>query len=295
VIHQRRALAQQALNMATEVRRKAGFDQKSPICVFDLCDNLGFKVQFVDFSMEGLYMKDQRPIILLSSLRPLPRRVFNCAHEIGHHVFGHGFRVDELCERLTSDRPQSKGFAPEEFLADCFAGFLLMPALGVRQAFVSRGWDVRSTTPLQFFTVACSFGVGYDTLIVHLKSCSIISRQQANALDKSTPKSIREELLGYSIPEPLTIADEHWVLPTIDAEVGQLLLLPDGAEVESDVLVFEEAHPAGWLFRAGRPGITRAQCGKFGWAKFVRVSRREYCGWSRYRHLEQTEDEIENE
>jgi hypothetical protein len=61
------------------------------------------------------------------------------------------------------------------------------------------------------------------------------------------------------------------------------------------VLVFEETHPAGWLFRANRPGITRAQCGKFDWAKFVRVSRREYCGWSRYRHLEQTEDEIEDE
>src|SRR5262245_14997334 len=236
--------------------------------------------------MEGLYVKDQRPTILLSTQRPLPRRVFNCAHEIGHHVFGHGFRVDELCERLAVDRPKSKAFAQEEFLADCFAGFLLMPVLGVRQAFVSRGWDVRLISPLQFFTVACSFGVGYETLIVHSKACNIISQQQADELDKSSPKSIRKKLLGYSTPDPFTIADEHWILPTIDAEVGQLLLLPDGIEVESDVLVFEEAHPAGWLFRAGRPGITRAQCAKFDWAKFVRVSRPKYCGWSRYRHLE---------
>jgi Zn-dependent peptidase ImmA (M78 family) len=295
VIHQRRALAQQALNKAIQIRREVGLDQKSPICVYELCDKLGFKVQFVDFSMEGLYAKVQRPIILLSSLRPLPRRVFNCAHEVGHHAFGHGFRVDELCERLASDRPKSKGFAPEEFLADCFAGFLLMPALGVRQAVASRGWDLSSITPLQLYTVACNFGVGYETLIVHLKACKIISRQQADTLDKFTPKSIREELLGYSTPDPLTIADEHWGLPTIDAEVGQLLLLPHGTEVESNVLIFEETHSAGWLFRAGRPGIARAHCEKFNWAKFVRVSRREYCGLSRYRHLEQTEDEIENE
>jgi Zn-dependent peptidase ImmA (M78 family) len=293
VIHQRRALAQQALNKAIEVRREAGFDQISPICIFDLCDKLGFKVQFVDFSMEGLYVKDQRPTILLSSLRPLPRRIFNCAHEVGHHAFGHGFRVDELCERLSSDRPKNKRFVPEEFLADCFAGFMLMPALGVRQAFVSRGWDMRSTTPLQLFTVACSFGVGYDTLIVHLESCNIISRQQADTLGKFTPILIREKLLGHSFPEPLTIADEHWVMPTIDAEVGQLLLVPDGTEVDRDMLVFEETHPAGWLYRANRPGITRARCGKIDWAKFVRVSRRKYSGRSRYRHLEQAEDEIE--
>lgn len=290
---QRRTLARQALNKSIEVRRKAGLDLKSPICVFDLCDRLEIKVQLVNFSMEGLYIKNQRPTVLLSSLRPLPRRVFTCGHEIGHHVFGHGFRVDELCEELANDRSRSNRFIPEEFLADCFSGFTLMPTVGIHQAFASRKWDVRSATPLQFFTVACGFGVGYETLIVHLRSCDIISQQQASALDKFTPKLIREELLGQPSSEPLIIADENWIMPTIDVEVGHLLLLPGETEVEGDVLNFQEDHRFGRLFQASHPGITRAQCGTLNWAKFVRVSRREYHGWSKYRHLESAGDEDE--
>src|SRR5262245_48455737 len=125
----RRALAQQAMLKSIEVRTAAGRDLKGPICVYALCDDLGVKVRFVDINMEGMYRGGERPNILLSALRPLPRRVFTCAHELGHHVFGHGSTIDMLVEEAEQDGV----FKPREFLVDTFGGFLLMPTVGVRR------------------------------------------------------------------------------------------------------------------------------------------------------------------
>ena len=281
-------MAQQAQQKAIDVRRNAGFDNKSPLCIYGLCDKLNVKVKFVDISMEGIYLREAEPIILLSALRPLPRRIFTCAHELGHHVFGHGSTIDELIGEAKS----SKTFQPEEFLADSFAGFLLMPVLGVRRAFVSRGWDAASATPEQIFTVACSFGVGYETLITHMAyALKIITSSRASLLLKTKPKTIREKVLGHSSSDPLIIADEHWSMPTIDAEVGSLLLLPSGAEAANDTITIEENHPKGCLFKANRPGVVRVYCPDTGWAVFVRVSRYQFIGLSQYRHLEEVEDE----
>ncbi|MFB8788907.1 MAG: ImmA/IrrE family metallo-endopeptidase [Potamolinea sp.] len=286
--NQRQVLAQQAQQKAIDVRRKAGFDHKSPLCIYSLCDKLNVRVKFVDISMEGIYLREAESVILLSALRPFPRRTFTCAHELGHHVFGHGSTIDELIE----DSENSKAFQAEEFLADSFAGFLLMPVLGVRKAFVSRGWDAASATPEQIFTVACSFGVGYETLITHMAySLKMISPLRVNLLLKTKPKTIRENVLGHPSTNSLIIADEHWSMPTIDAEVGSLLLLPTGAEAANDTITFEKNHLKGRLFKANRPGLVRVYCRDTGWAVFVRVSRYQFIGLSQYRHLEEMEDE----
>jgi Zn-dependent peptidase ImmA (M78 family) len=286
--NQRQVLAQEAQQKAIDVRRKAGFDLKSPLCIYGLCDKLNVKVKFVDISMEGMYLREAEPVILLSALRPFPRRTFSCAHELGHHVFGHGSTIDELIEEAKS----SKVFQPEEFLADSVAGFLLMPILGVRKAFVSRGWDAASATAEQIFTVACNFGVGYETLITHMAyALKMITSSRASLLLKTKPKVIREKVLGRPSTNPLIIADAHWSMPTIDAEVGSLLLLPTGAEAANDTITIEEDHPKGRLFKANRPGIVRVYCRDTGWAVFVRVSRYQFIGLSQYRHLEEVEDE----
>ncbi|HAA26436.1 MAG TPA: Zn peptidase [Cyanobacteria bacterium UBA8553] len=286
--NQRQVLAEEAKQKAIDVRRKAGFDLKSPLCIYGLCDKLNVRVKFVDISMEGIYLRDAEPVILLSALRPLPRRTFTCAHELGHHAFGHGSTIDELIE----DSGNSKAFQPEEFLANSFAGFLLMPILGVRKAFVSRGWDAASATPEQIFTVACNFGVGYETLITHMAyALKMISSSRASSLLKTKPKAIREEVLGHPSANPLIVADAHWSMPTIDAEVGSLLLLPTGAEAANETIILEEDHPKGRLFKANRPGIVRVYCRNTGWAVFVRVSRYQFIGLSQYRHLEEVEDE----
>ena len=215
------------MQAAIATRAKAKLDQHGPICIYGLCETLGVTVRFNNINMEGMYQRGAPPRIHLSARRPLPRRAYNCAHELGHHVFGHGSSIDELRE----DAKEHPWEDPKEFLADTFAGFTLMPIMGLRRAFAVRGWTPETATPAQMFTIACDFGVGYSTLLTHLSAgVNMISRSRAAALQRATPKALRADILGALAPEPLIVADRHRAGPTLDAEVKMLLLLPPGTE-----------------------------------------------------------------
>ena len=282
----RTQLAEQALEKSLEVREAYGYDFRSPLCVYELADRAGVKVQFVDdVSMEGVYAALTRPTVLLSSLRPLARRAFTCAHELGHYVFGHGSTIDEL-----RDNVESGTFSPNEFLADTFAGFILMPAQGVKRAFSTRGLAATTATPEHIYTVASSFGVGYETIIGHLEhSLRYIKTPRANILRKSKLPQIRERILGFKTKEHLVIADRHHALGTLDAEVGMLVLLPQGTTMDSDCIEPFKDTPNGTAFRAMCPGLARVYLSSGNWGIVVRVSRKEYAGLAKYRHLEEAD------
>ena len=288
----RRALATQAMQAAAATRAKGKLDQVSPICIYGLCDALGVQVRFNNINMEGMYQRGLPPRIHLSARRPLPRRVYNCAHELGHHVFGHGSSIDELRE----DAKAKPWEDPKEFLADTFAGFILMPIIGLRRAFSIREWTPETATPAQIFAIACEFGVGYATLLTHLSaSVNMLSRRRVTALQRVGPKALRMDILGALTTEPLIVVDRHRSAPTLDAEVQTLLLLPPGAEAAGGGLVFERDLATGRLFRAVKPGIFRVTAED--WAIFVRVAPIQksepygYLGLAQYRHLEEDPDE----
>jgi hypothetical protein len=284
----RRPLAQEALHRAIEVRREAGLDLARPLDIYALCEERGIAVQFVPISMEGLYARGRRPRILLSALRPLARRTFTCAHELGHHAFGHGFTVDELVE----DWRVRTAASPHEFLVQTFAGFLLLPTLGVRRAFTARGWSAAQATPAELFTVACSFGVGYTSLVHHLTySLAMVPRSRADMLLRVPLARVRRDLLGATSPRPLIVVDDHWQLPTLDAEVGTYILLPPCTEVAGDRLAWQADISNGRLFEATKPGITQVLWTDTDRAIFVRVARYQYVGFSMYRHLEDDDDD----
>lgn len=282
----RRALATQAMQAAVAARARARLDQTRPICVYTLCETLGITVRFNNINMEGMYQRGVPPRIHLSARRPLVRRAYNCAHELGHHVFGHGSSIDELRE----DAKAQPWEDPKEFLADTFAGFTLMPTIGLRRAFSVRGWTPEIATPLQMFTIACEFGVGYATLLTHLSvGVNMLSRGRAAALQRVTPKALRMDLLHALTPEPLIVADCHRAAPTLDVEVKTLLLLPPDTEVAGPGVAFERDLATGRLFRAVKPGIVQANAGP--WAVFVRIAPEAYVGLAQYRHLEEDPDE----
>lgn len=288
----RRAFATQAMQAAAATRARGKLDQASPICIYGLCETLGVQVRFNNINMEGMYQRGLPPRIHLSARRPLPRRAYNCAHELGHHVFGHGSSIDELREDAKAQPWEDH----KEFLADTFAGFILMPIIGLRRAFSIRGWSPETATPAQIFTIACEFGVGYVTLLTHLSSgVNILSRGRATALQRVTPKALRMDILGALTPEPLIVADRHRGAPTLDAEVKTLLLLPPGSEATGDGLAFERDLAGGRLFRAVKPGIFQVAADD--WAAFVRVAPIQknepygYLGLAQYRHLEEDPDE----
>jgi hypothetical protein len=285
----RRSLTHQAMLAAIKARQDAKCDLVSPCCIYKLCGTHGVAVQFTDIaSMEGMYRRGPKPRIVLSALRPLARRAYTCGHELGHHVFGHGSTIDELRDEGTTPGHSN----PVEILADAFAAFVLMPTLGLRRAFACRGWKAESATPQQVYTVANEFGVGYATLVTHLTyGLREMPRPHAAMLGKATPKALRAHILGEVTGDPLIVADAHFSSPTLDAEVGTLLLLPPGTDLSSPVATHLRDLPVGRLFRAIQPGLARAVVPGTPWAAFVRVSRAQYVGLAQYRHLEDVTDE----
>ena len=109
----RKRLVMQGMQASITERTQAGIDLKSPTCIYSLCETHGVNVRFNDINMEGMYDRQPKPRIHISALRPLARRAFTCAHELGHHVFGHGSTIDELRD----DHAQNADRSPNEVLA----------------------------------------------------------------------------------------------------------------------------------------------------------------------------------
>jgi len=285
----RKNLVMQGMQAAIAARTLAGVDQKSPVCIYGLCEAHNVAVRFNEIgSMEGMYDRSPKPRIHLSALRPLARRAFTCAHELGHHVFGHGSTIDELRD----DQSNNSARHPDEILADAFASFVLMPTLGLKEAFAKRGLDPNRATAIDIYAVACNFGVGQATLVNHLAyGIGMISQAQRDRLGRIPPKMIRTELIGETVPEPLILADQHWNSPTLDIEQGALLLLPPTVVVDTAMLTPERNLASGRLFRAAKCGITRVAIPGTSWATYVRIAKCRYVGLARFRHLEDNDDE----
>ena len=286
-MNDRRAIARQAMAAALRTRLSLGYGLEHAVCVYDLAEELGVEVRFLDVpSMEGMYSSASGPTIIVSSLRPPGRRAFTCAHELGHHNRRDGVEIDELVEQW--DKPR---FDPKEFAADCFAGALLMPKMAVSRAFAVRGWSMEECTPEQAYMVAGYFGVGYTTLIHHMRGAlQVLPGTRAQALLKVSPRKAQSLLLGWQTSQTVVVVDSHWAGRAVDVEVGDLILVKGGAQSDGECLEPSPDVEHGWLYRAARPGIGRLEAGTT-WSTFVRVSRRDYVGRAPYRHWEGAGDE----
>ena len=286
-MNDRRAIARQAVASALRTRLSIGYQLQYPVCVYDLAEKLGVEVRFLDLpSLEGMYTSASSPTVIVSSLRPAGRRAFTCAHELGHHIQSDGVGIDELVEQW--DKPR---FDPKEFMADCFAGALLMPKMAVSKAFAVRGWSVEACTPEQAFIVAGYFGVGYGTLVHHMRSAlQILPDAQARALLKVSPQKAQSLLLGWQMSQNVAVVDGYWTGRAVDVEVGDVILVQCGARSEGACVKPFSDSKKDKLFLATRPGIGRLETGTT-WSAFVRVSRRKYVGRALYRHWEEAGDE----
>ena len=276
---------------ALRMRSSVGSSLDEAICAYDLAERLGIEVRFADIpSMEGMYYRASDPAIILSSLRPSGRRAFTCAHELGHHNNGDGTSVDQLVEK--PDRP---GLDPKEFAADCFAGVLLMPRMAVQRAFAVRKWDIQECTPGQIWTVSNYFGVGYSTLVHHMRTgLRLLPDTHATALLKVNPRKAQAQALGWESQDTVWIVDCHWTGRAIDVEVADLVFVRGEPVYEGICLTHVQDMRDGRLFRAKQPGIGKF-CNRDGWDVFARVSRRAFVGRSIFRHLEEENEEASSD
>jgi hypothetical protein len=284
-MNNRQVLAKSAATRALRIRAEVHAKPWEAIDVFDVAQQLGVEVRFTKISsMEGMYLRQDAPVILIASERPTGRQRFSCAHELCHHAFGDGTRIDELFDLHTG-----KVTSDDEVRADMFAGMLLMPKSAVDHAFSVRKLDTATAKPVDFYRVACWLGVGYSTLAGHLHfALRSMTQERFATVDRFTPKAIRESIFGQSTSEELIIVDEQWTGRPVDTSVGDLLLLPPKTSIEGLFCEKRAVLKNGVLYQAVTPGIGRFESPS-GWAAFVRVSRKYYEGRSIFRHLEEAE------
>lgn len=292
-MRERVLLAREALRKALSLRRKAGVSKSEPICIYDLLEEqFGIEIKFQSIkSMEGMFvLKNDRPIIVLCSERPPGRKAYTCAHEFGHYIFGHGSKLDEYFE----DQPRVDSHSdPEEWLADRFASFFLMPKYAIEEAFKKRGWNWISCDPFQVYVIAGYLGVGYQTIIQHMRwSLQMLTADQTNKLIRKTPKQIRSSLLGTDKASRLIVVDRFWNNKiAVDLQIGDQVILPAHASVEGKTVKVIGKHELGILVEGQTVGTERVYLNDMSWAANIRVSRKFYVGRSLFRHLEDPDHE----
>ena len=276
------------LRSALQLRRSLSIPRESVVNIYDIATAIGIDVRFLDSpSLEGMFCREPGPIIFLPSLkhRPSGRVCFSCAHEVGHQQLNHGTRVDEYTESAHSEpRPI------EEVTADVFAAQLLMPRPAVLSAFDRRKLHPENASPIQLFTISRELGVGYETLLMHMDvALGVLPRSVADQKRKTSPKSIRMEVLGEDKGNSLTIADVQWSDVPIDLEAGDNLALPIEIGSIPAHLAFEKCRDGFHIVRAVRPGVGNLA---FAGRKIaVRVSRKDYIGPLKNRFLDDPECE----
>lgn len=276
-------LARQGMTKAYKLRSELGIPLHKPVRVVDVCMKMNIEVRFLQLkSAEGMYANNgNKPVIIISSLRPRGRQNFTGGHELGHHVFGHGTNVDELHKK-------NDVYNPDEILADSFSNFFLMPKLAILNTFKSYGWDSKAPTANQIFIIANYFGVGYTTLIHHItRNLKLISESASNELLKFSPKKIKEGYLGFSPGHSnyYQIDNKYNIDVPLDAFVGDYFSIPpsisyEGVNLEEMIMKNGER-----ILRATETGISKLT-NNSDWAMYLRITKPQYEGLAQYRFME---------
>ena len=119
--------------------------------------------------------------------------------------------------------------------------------------------------------MACSLGVGFETLVSHCSfSLNLLVESAYWNLDKIGLPGIRRAMLASHAADRLLVVDAHHTLPIADTEVGTAILLPAGTVAENPTLADGIDTPRGRLFTAAQPGITRVFTPDRKWAAVFR-------------------------
>jgi IrrE N-terminal-like domain len=280
-------LARIGLRGAIEVRRRCRSDRDAPICVYDLAESLGIEVWFFGGpSFGGTYAKGYERLFVPSE-RPAGRKAFTCAHELAHWYFGHGSRVEDM------DFDRSDHEIPEELLANTFASYLLMPRHAITTGFARRNVEPSAADAMDVYSVACELGVGYVTLLKHMRwSLNLMSLARMTDLLAVPPKEIRRAVLGSSKPGHMVLAGTEWRTVAIDIEVGDTAVLPRAPALHGRSAIITGECSRGTIVEGVRTGLTQAIVAEAGnWSAMIRVSRRQYTGRAAYRHLEDPDED----
>ena len=172
-------IEKESKKLLVDFNNKTGHKLSAPIPVFDIIEYLGYDV---DFRKDGIYedknllggtLIDQKTIEINENLSDHEGRMnFTAAHEVGHIILHVPFYNEKHGKDVSEHKIISRkdgGFEgtkkePEEWQADKFAAFLLMPSELIKKAFFNnykRPINIRKRRFLEIFFPKPAFVKGY--------------------------------------------------------------------------------------------------------------------------------------
>jgi hypothetical protein len=237
---------QQAMIAAAEAHEEARVDSFSRIDVFEAVSELGMKLTFRPLAgCAALYLPSvlgSRPGAVVHVGHPLALQRFSAAHELGHHVFGHGAQV----VREGEPRPRQASPPPEEMLAEAFAAWFLMPPEAAEVALERLGLDA-VRFPDDAYALSLRLGTSFKATCIHLESLKQLKRQVATEWSQRALKPVKEAMT--TIPPPGGWRNDLWLVRPEEAEPAPPLTVRAG-----DRLLF--TLPAGWELDELPPGAS---------------------------------------
>lgn len=181
----------------------------------------------------GMYLDEpgSRPgVILNSELDPAAQRQ-TAAHELGHHVLGHGTRADVDLESLLERR---SGWPDVEKAAEAFASWFLMPRRAIAAAMEHLDLD-RLDQPMDVYRLSLLLGTSYRTTVRHLPNLRLATQEQTRSWISFPPSRIKTAL-DPATEAPDSRSHDVWIVNR--ATAGLTLTVRVG-----DRVVIELQHP----------------------------------------------------
>ncbi len=272
----------QIATKALQTRKKyLNIGPNFPICPYVLAEAMGFDLRFVNIpSFEGMYVADDH-LILISSERPEGRKRFSCAHEIGHHVLGHGTVIDEIIESGSDIEIETE--------ADFFAGILLMPSSAVTSAIRRYGKESDALDREDIYVLSKYFGVSYTAFVTQLFfNLRMINHRRYQYLVKGDLANVRKNLCPIDTKRQIITIGDWWEGRAIDLEEDDFIIANTDCDIDGPKILKVTHNENETVFKALAPGITRIYTDS-GWSSFVKVSRRKFQGMFQYKYEEDEE------
>jgi hypothetical protein len=272
------------VKFALRYRANHNVEQDAPIDVYEEIRAEGVDLRFIRATtLEGLYITDSGSHqINVSAFRPAGLRRFTAAHELGHHVFGHGTKIDRDFEY----KPKFSSFTPDERAADTFASFLLMPRPAISRALESIGANYASLTPYQVFLAAAWLGVGYSTLLNQLRfGLQTLSPPAFHKLQIVRPQEVKRQhvpavqWIGRKEWWPLSAA---WDGRRLHAQVGDVI-----QGITTNSASFVQLSSGTYVASAVDDRVCELLAGG---SVRVSIARRDYVGFYDYMYLPEPAD-----
>jgi Zn-dependent peptidase ImmA (M78 family) len=168
--------------------------------------------------LSGAYISepDAKAGIFINANHPLARQRYSAAHELGHHLLGHGTSVDPETDPLYR---WGSGPPPDrEKVAEAFAAWFLMPRQLVRRCMSELGVQ-QPREDIDVYRLSLRLGTSYEATARHLPNLRLATDESTASWLKTEPAAIKRRLAG------------SWIPHNLQNDVWDLTLADDGATI----------------------------------------------------------------